>query len=215
MLDLDGTLLHTAPQIAEAANHMLEALGKPKLPVAQITGYIGEGAQTLIKRCLTGQLHVEPEVALFAEAEPLFHAFYANNVADSVPFDGVVEGLHCLKQEGFKLACVTNKPEKFTLPLLQKSGLADFFEIVVSGDTLPRKKPDPMPLRHVCAELSALEAEALLVGDSNTDIAAAQAAGCFVVTVPYGYNQGRPIDDSQVDATINRLDELTALIDLH
>ncbi len=212
MFDLDGTLLDTAPQIVEAANRMLVALGKPMLPQVQITSYIGEGVQTLIKRCLTGELHKEPEATLFEQAQTLYHGFYSNNATQSQPFAGVVEGLQQLKQSGFALACVTNKPEKFTLPLLKQSGLADFFEIVVSGDSLPKKKPDPIQLRHICAELNVLEAEAMLVGDSDTDILAAQAAGCFIVTVPYGYNQDKPIDVSQVDACIDRLTDLPSLL---
>lgn len=120
----------------------------------------------------------------------------------------MLEGLQAIRSKGFRLACVTNKPEKFTLPLLQKSGLADFFEIVVSGDSLPKKKPDPMQLQHICAKLDVHTFEAMLVGDSETDIAAAHAAGCFIVTVPYGYNQGRPIDKSTVDATITDLTDL-------
>ena len=214
MFDLDGTLLDTAPQIAEAANRMLVALGKPMLPQAQIASYIGEGVQNLIKRCLTGQRQVEPEAELFARAQPLYHGFYDKNATDSQPFPGVIPALQQLKTRGYRLACVTNKPEKFTLPLLQKAGLADFFEMVVSGDTLPKKKPDPLPLLHVCQKLGALPAEAMLVGDSETDIQAAHAAGCFVVTVPYGYNQGRAIDVATVDATVQQLTEVVDLLEL-
>ena len=214
MFDLDGTLLDTAPQIAEAANRMLVALGKPMLPQAQIASYIGEGVQNLIKRCLTGQRQVEPEAELFARAQPLYHGFYDKNATDSQPFPGVIPALQQLKARGYRLACVTNKPEKFTLPLLQKAGLVDFFEMVVSGDTLPKKKPDPLPLLHVCQKLGALPAEAMLVGDSETDIQAAHAAGCFVVTVPYGYNQGRAIDVATVDATVQQLTEVVDLLEL-
>lgn len=213
MFDLDGTLLHTAPEIAAAANLMLADLGMQTLPAAQVETYIGEGATILIKRCLTGQKGIEPVVELFAQAEPLFYAHYANHVTKSKPYDGVVDGLQAIWNKGFKLACVTNKPEEFTLPLLKTSGLADFFELVVCGDTLYKKKPDPIQLHHICAKFDVPEYEAMLVGDSATDIAAAQAAGCFVVTVPYGYNQGRPIDESQVDATINDLTELIELLD--
>jgi phosphoglycolate phosphatase len=212
MFDLDGTLVHTAPEIAAAANLMLADMGRATLPVGQIEGYIGEGALVLIKRCLTGQKNVEPEAELFAQAEALFFAHYAQNVIESKPFAGVIDGLRAIHNKGFRLACVTNKPEKFTLPLLQKSGLADFFEIVVSGDTLHKKKPDPIQLHHICAKFDVPEFEAMLVGDSATDIAAAQAAGCFIVTVPYGYNQGLPLDVSQVDATINDLTELEAIL---
>ena len=213
MFDLDGTLVHTAPEIAAAANLMLVDLGRPILPAAQVESYIGEGAIVLIKCCLTGQKNVEPDAALFEQAESLFFAHYANNAEISKPYDGVVDGLQAIWNKGLRLACVTNKPEEFTLPLLKTSGLADFFDIVVSGDTLHKKKPDPIQLHHICAKLDVPEYEAMLVGDSATDIAAAQAAGCFVVTVPYGYNQGRPIDLSQVDATINDLTELIELLD--
>ncbi len=212
MIDLDGTLVHTAPEIAAAANLMLADLGRAPLPYSQVESYIGEGAIALIKRCLTRQINVEPDAELFEQAETLFFAHYANNAAESKPYDGVIDGLKALWNKGYRLACVTNKPEEFTLPLLKKAGLADFFEIVVSGDTLHKKKPDPIQLHHICAKFDVPEYEAMLVGDSATDIAAAQAAGCFIVTVPYGYNQGRPIDVSQVDATISDLTELTGIL---
>lgn len=217
MFDLDGTLLNTAPEIANAANAMLADMRLPALPYAQIKGYIGEGAQVLIQRCLAGALSDTPDQAqleheLFEKAQHSFFAHYANNVTDSLPFDGVQAGLEVLKQRDLKLACVTNKPEKFTRPLLEASGLAEFFEIVVSGDTLAKKKPDPIQLHHICAEFNVMEMEAMLVGDSATDIAAAQAAGCFIVTVPYGYNQGQPIDESQVDAMIRDLTELPSIL---
>lgn len=213
MFDLDGTLLDTAPQIAEAANRMLVALGKPMLPQAQVSTYIGEGVQNLIKRCLTGNPQVEPDAELFAQAQPLYHGFYAANATESLPYPGVLSALQHLQQQGYTLACVTNKPEKFTLPLLKQAGLADFFAMVISGDSLPKKKPDPLPLLHICKTLAVLPAQAVMVGDSDTDIAAAQAAGCFVVTVPYGYNQGRAIDASKVDATVQQLTELTTLLE--
>ncbi len=212
MFDLDGTLVHTAPEIAVAANLMLADLGISALPYSQIESFIGEGAQTLIMRCLTEQLNAESDAALFEQAQHLFFTHYANNVAESKPYNGVIDGLQAICNKGFRLACVTNKPEKFTLPLLQKSGLADFFEMVVSGDTLPKKKPNPIQLQHICAKFDVPVYEAMLVGDSATDIQAAQSAGCFIVTVPYGYNQGKAIDTSQVDATIDDLTDLTTLI---
>lgn len=214
MFDLDGTLLDTAPQIAEAANRMLVALGKPMLPQAQIASYIGEGVQNLIKRCLTGSVHTEPAAEEFARAQPLYHGFYEANATESQAFAGVLPALQQLKKLGYHLACVTNKPEKFTLPLLQGAGLADFFEVIISGDSLPKKKPDPLPLLHICQKLGVLPAEAVLVGDSETDIQAAHAAGCFVVTVPYGYNQGRAIDAAMVDATIQQLTDVVDLLEL-
>lgn len=212
MIDLDGTLIHTAPEIAAAANLMLLDLSLPVLPLKVVESYIGAGVQTLVKRCLTQQLGVESDAEIFTQAETLFFAHYAENAAMSKPYDGVMDGLQTLWNKGLKLACVTNKPEQFTLPLLKQAGLSDFFDIVVSGDSLPKKKPDPIQLHHICAKFDVPEYEAMLVGDSATDIAAAQAAGCFIVTVPYGYNQGLPLDISQVDATINNLMELESIL---
>jgi len=212
MIDLDGTLLHTAPEIAKAANAMLNAVNFPNLHLELVESFIGEGAPLLVKRCLTTTLGEEPDAVLLDRAERLFFEHYANNSAESRPYIGVEDGLKALSDAGYRLACVTNKPEKFTLPLLKKSGLHDYFEIVVSGDTLAKKKPDPIQLQHICAEFDVLPAEAMLVGDSATDIAAAHAAGCFIVTVPYGYNQGKPLDTTMVDATINDLTELVELL---
>lgn len=212
MIDLDGTLIHTAPEIAAAVNWMLTDLDLPVLPPQKVESYIGAGAKVLVQRCLTQQLGFAPDADFLAKAEALFFAHYAKNVSESKPYAGAFEGLQALSDKGFRLACVTNKPEQFTLPLLQKTGLADFFELVVSGDTLANKKPDPIQLQHICAKFDVPVYEAMLVGDSATDIQAAQAAGCFVVTVPYGYNQGIPIDVTQVDATIADLSELTQIL---
>ncbi len=211
MFDLDGTLIHTAPEIAAAINGMLTELSLPVLPLAQIEGYIGEGAQALIRRSVT--VSVTADDALLERAQTLFFEHYAKTVTFSQPYPNVMEGLVALKQKGLRLACVTNKPERFTLPLLESSGLMPFFELVIAGDTLANKKPDPIQLQHICAEFQVLEAEAMLVGDSLTDVKAAHAAGCYIVTVPYGYNQGSPIDDALVDASIGELTELLTLID--
>jgi len=212
MFDLDGTLVHTAPEIAASINKMLVELDFPALPQHLIESYIGEGAQTLIRRCITASIRGESDAVLLERAQALFFAHYADNVTLSKPYDGVIEALAVLQDKGLKLACVTNKPERFTLPLLDKSGLLDFFEIVVSGDTLVKKKPDPIQLRYICAKFNVLEAESMLVGDSLTDVAAAHAAGCYIVTVSYGYNQGKPIDQSLVDDTIASVADLAGLL---
>jgi len=212
MFDLDGTLVNTAPEIAFAANQMLSSLDLPNKSPIQIERYIGEGAQMLIKRCMMSESGVEPDDDLLNDAQALFFEHYANNVTRSQPYEGVLETLRHLKDKGFKLACVTNKPERFTHPLLDATGLAEFFEVVVSGDTLPKKKPSPMQLHHICKKFNVLEAETMLVGDSETDVVAAHAAGCYIVTVPYGYNQGRAIDERLVDATIADLPDLLNLL---
>lgn len=212
MVDLDGTLMHTAPEIARAANHMLADMGKPTLDQAQIAAYIGEGTAVLIKRCLTRQLDGEPEAEVFAKAQKLFFDYYARVVTESKPYPDVVEGLQALRSAGYRLACVTNKPERFTLPLLEANNLLQYFELVVSGDTLQKKKPEPDQIFYICNKFGISVQDAVLVGDSKIDIAAARSAGCYVFTVPYGYNQGQRIETNSVDALINNMSEVLSLL---
>ena len=191
MIDLDGTLLDTADDLALAANLMLKDLGLPEQSTSTIRSYIGKGIQKLVKRTLTGQLDGEPDAALFAQALPLYEKHYANNLSvNTRPYPGVLEGIKIMQQAGFKLACITNKAEAFTLPLLRSTGLYEQFEIVLSGDSLPKKKPDPMPLTHI----------------------AARAAGCHVFCVPYGYNEGRNVYELDCDAIVETLIEASKLI---
>ena len=106
-----------------------------------------------------------------------------------------------------RLACVTNKAARFTLPLLEQKGLAPYFELVVSGDTLARKKPDPMQLAHICAAFALAPEKVLLIGDSANDALAARAAGCPVLCVSYGYNEGGDVHDLECDAIVGSLSE--------
>ncbi|MDO9365418.1 MAG: phosphoglycolate phosphatase [Methylotenera sp.] len=212
LIDLDGTLVHTAPEIARAANNMLATMSLPTLTAAQITTYIGDGATTLIKRCLTGQLDGEPEPALQATAQALFFEYYAQIVTESQLYPNVVADLHAIKNSGLRMACVTNKPGSFTLPLLAKHDLLPFFELVVSGDTLPRKKPEPDQILYVCEQFGVSSQEVALVGDSKTDISAARSAGCKMFAVPYGYNQGQRIKVTEVDALIDNIGNVLDLL---
>ena len=222
MLDLDGTLIHTAPELAKAAGRMLVDLGLPVIGEAEITSYIGEGAAMLIKRCLQGGAanHLqhksapEPDAALTAQAQALFFKYYAQNVSDSRPYPQVIVSLQALKQAGYRLACVTNKPESFTLPLLAANDMMQYFEIVVSGDTLAKKKPNPDQLFYIAEKLGVDIATTLLIGDSKTDISAARNAGCYVFTVPYGYNLGEEIAPHAVDALIANIGEALDLIEI-
>ena len=213
MIDLDGTLLDTADDLALAANLMLKDLGLPEQSTSTIRSYIGQGIQKLVKRTLTGQLDGEPDAALFAQALPLYEKHYANNLSvNTRPYPGVLEGIKIMQQAGFKLACITNKAEAFTLPLLRSTDLYEQFEIVLSGDSLPKKKPDPMPLTHICKHFDVQPHEALLIGDSLNDAIAARAAGCHVFCVPYGYNEGRNVYELDCDAIVETLIEASKLI---
>ena len=212
MIDLDGTLIDTAPEIARAANAMLAGLNLPILDAKLIESYIGEGAMVLIKRCLTSNVDVEPATDLLTQAQTLFFDFYAQIVAESKPYPQVEKALQAVKQTGVKMACITNKPAAFTMPLLEKSGLLPYFDLVVAGDTLPKKKPEPDQIFYVCEKFSVLVSETVLIGDSKTDIAAARNAGCFIFAVPYGYNQGYSMNIGTVDALIYHLQDAVDLM---
>ena len=213
MIDLDGTLLDTASDLAAAANMMLRELGRAELPLETIQSYIGKGIQKLVKRSLTGSLDDEPDAELFDKAMPIYERDYAKTLCvNTRPYPGVIEGLNVLREAGFRLACVTNKAEAFTLPLLRATGLFDYFDIVLSGDSLPKKKPDPMPLLHACTHFDILPHEMLLIGDSLNDAEAARAAGCHVFCVPYGYNEGRDVRELDCDAIVTSVYDATKLI---
>ena len=206
MIDLDGTLLDTAPDLADAAEAMLQELDMPVPDMAEIKTYIGNGVSRLVKRCLTRDLHAEPDAALSARALAIFQKHYGAHVSrKSQPFPGVVEGLQKLQRMGFRLACVTNKAEQFTLPLLRDTGLLSYFDIVLSGDSLPKRKPDPLPLLHAANALGVEPSELLLIGDSLNDTQAARAAGCPVFCVPYGYNRGQPVSELDLDAVVESI----------
>ena len=208
LFDLDGTLLDSAPDLAAAANAMLAALGLPARDPAVIATYIGKGIPRLVERTLTGNLDTAADPVLFARALPIYERYYAEESGRrSVPFPGVIEGLRALRDAGLPLACITNKAERFTLDLLQRTGLDGFFPVVVCGDTVVRKKPDPEPVLTACAQLGVRPADALMIGDSANDVQAARAAGCPVWCVPYGYNEGRPVETLDCDAIVPDLAE--------
>jgi len=208
LLDLDGTLLDTAPDLAAAANAMLADLGLPGRPAGVIATYIGKGIAGLVHRALTGALDGTAERSLFERALPAFERRYAEESGRRArPYPGVVDGLERMSALGLRLGCVTNKAERFTRPLLAAQGLARYFGCVVSGDTLAARKPDPLPVRHACALLEASPANAVVIGDSLNDVLAARAAGCAVWCVPYGYSEGRPVDELGGDAIVADLVE--------
>ncbi|WP_035382641.1 phosphoglycolate phosphatase [Ferriphaselus sp. R-1] len=205
VIDLDGTLLHTAPELAESANRMLRDMGRAPVSQELLMSYIGNGIHWLVKRALTGDMYAEPDAALFDEALPIFEQHYTELACVSQPFANVVAGLDAMKAAGFRLGCITNKVMRYTDPILKASGLAPYFEIVLAGDTLPEKKPHPMPLLHAAKFFGCAIENLLLVGDSLSDSQAARAAGCPILCVPYGYNHGEPVETLDIDAVITDL----------
>lgn len=215
MIDLDGTLINTAPDLADCVNIMLERMGRDPWPLDKVSGWIGNGVSRLVKRALTDSMDGEPDSDDYEKAYALFLEAYGENVsAKSRPYEGVVAGLEKLKNMGFRLACVTNKAEAFTLPLLADLELDGYFELVVSGDSLPRKKPDPLPLTHACEYFGITPDQGILIGDSANDVKAAIAAGMPVICVNYGYNQGVDLTTLQTQGVIDSLDKLDQQLSL-
>lgn len=203
VIDLDGTLLDTAADLAAAVNAMLVQLGRAPLSLAKVAEYVGKGAEILVHRALTDSPEGRAPQPQFESAYRAFLERYRReNGRQARPYPGVLEGLRAMRAQGLRLAVVTNKPSAFTGPLLQQCGLAGFFELVVSGDTLARKKPDPLPMLHACEHFGLPPAQVLAIGDSLNDAIAARAAGMPVFAVPYGYNEGLDVQSLDVDAIV-------------
>jgi len=214
LIDVDGTLVDSVPDLAYCVDEMMGRLGMPRRGEAAVRQWVGNGVERLTRRALINQLDGEPDEALFEKAMPIFMGLYAENTSKrSCLYPGVKEGIAYLKQAGYRLGCVTNKAEQFTVPLLTDLGIIDNFEIVVSGDTLPKKKPDPMPLLHAAEALGVTPAESMMLGDSMSDVKAARAAGFQIVCMSYGYNHGVDIRDSKPDAVIDSMSELQGLLE--
>jgi phosphoglycolate phosphatase len=216
VIDLDGTLLDTAPDLAVAANRMLADLGFSGLDADVIKSFIGKGIGNLVRRCLGMALgRQEPDEALLETALASFTAHYERNLCNGTQrYPGVVEGLAAIRAAGFRLGCITNKATKFTLPLLEQTEIAHFFELTVCGDTLPEKKPHPLPLLHSAKVFGVSPSELLLIGDSANDTEAARAAGCPVFCVSYGYHAGYELEELEAVAIVDSLQEVARLIRL-
>ena len=212
LIDVDGTLVDSVPDLAYCVDEMMKRLGRAPWGEGRVREWVGNGVERLVRRALVGQLDGEPADEDFAKAYPVFLELYADNTSKrSRLFPGVREGLDWFRDRGYRLGCVTNKAERFTIPLLSDLGLFDAFEIVISGDTLPVKKPDPGPLLHAARFFGVAPDEAWMIGDSVSDVKAARAAGFRIVCLSYGYNHGMDIRDSDPDAVIDSLADIQAL----
>ncbi len=211
--DLDGTLVDSVPDLATATDRMLQALGREPAGEAQVRGWVGNGAAMLVRRALAGS--AEPE-RVATVTEPLlesalnrFREYYAaENGLRSTLYPGVTEVLALLREREVPLVVITNKPKPFADPLLEKLDIARYFQQVLGGECLPRRKPDPLPLQEVAGPLGLIPARCLMVGDSRNDVEAARAAGWVSVALTYGYNHGEPVANCGPDWLLEDFREL-------
>ena len=211
LFDLDGTLFETAHELSDAVNSMLKDLEMMELKRNEIKNFIGKGTENLIKQSLRSSTKKDPSL-FFTKAEKLFAHHYSLISANSLMFEGVQKTISYLKSKDFLLGCVTNKPAIYTEALMNKSRLAEFMDIIVSGDTTKKKKPDPLPILHALNQLNIEPKDAIMVGDSIIDVEAGFAAGTNIFTVPYGYQFGESIISDKVDYAMSNFNELTQII---
>ena len=214
LIDVDGTLVDSVPDLAYCVDEMMKALDMPLRGEAAVRNWVGNGVPRLVERALCNDLDGTPDKALFDKAYPLFLDLYADNTSKrSLLYPGVKEGLEYLQGTDARLGCVTNKASQFTLPLLKDLGIYDVFEIVIAGDTLPQKKPHPAPLLHAAEQLGVTPEQSLMIGDSKSDVEASRAAGFKIVCMSYGYNHGVDIREYSPDAVIDSMAELPTLFE--
>jgi phosphoglycolate phosphatase len=210
MIDIDGTLVDSVPDLAYCIDEMMQKLGLQKWGETKVRHWVGNGVPKLVERALTGELEGRPIKEVFDIAYPIFLDLYEDNSAErSYLYDGVREGLDYLKSQRYQLGCVTNKSEQFTHPLLKALGIFNDFKIIISGDTLPKRKPDPMPLLYCAERFNLKPEECLMLGDSVSDVKAARAAGFDIICMSYGYNHGNDIADENPDLVIDSMSQLS------
>lgn len=209
LIDLDGTLIDSVPDLAYCVDEMMAQLGLPKRGQNAVRNWVGNGVQRLTERALVNSVNGIPTQELMDKAYPIFLELYAqNNAQRSQVYDGVLEGISWMKEHGYRLGCVTNKAEAFTVPLLKNKNLFDLFEVIVSGDTCAEKKPHPMPLLHAAKLMGVTADNALMIGDSRSDVKAARAANFSIFCMTYGYNHGEDIRNEQPDVVMDSFMEL-------
>jgi len=207
LFDLDGTLVETAPELADAANDCLAELGFPPVARSELRHWIGHGIRELMVQAVANHTGETPEhvrAGTFLDAAvQRFEGHYALRCGtSSTLFPRVREALESLRAGGVRLAVVTNKNQRFTRLVLDAHGLTPYFEMVVCGDSFPLKKPDPTGVQACLDFFGVSRQRTLFVGDSHIDVDTARAAGIAVWAVPYGYNLGQPIEATAPDRVI-------------
>ena len=207
LFDLDGTLLHTSPDLAAAASAALAECALPGIDAALVEQFVGKGIDVLVQRCLRHLAQPDAGPVFEGLRDAFMRHYEILNGCHAIAYDGVFDGLEAMRAAGLKLGVCTNKTARFTLPLLERCNMDGYFSIVVSGDTTTRKKPFPDMIEYAANHWGARVSEILLIGDSGNDTAAARAAGCPVWVVPYGYNEGEPVQGLDCDGIVSTLKE--------
>ncbi|QGZ62438.1 phosphoglycolate phosphatase [Paraburkholderia acidisoli] len=216
LIDLDGTMVDTAGDFAAGLNGMLAQFDAEETTREEVMGYVGKGSEHLIKSVLAPRFAAADAQARFDEALALYQDEYAKiNGRHTHLYPDVEAGLAALRDAGVKLACVTNKPHRFAVELLAQYGFAKYFEVVLGGDSLAKKKPDPLPMLTACERLGVAPQAAVAIGDSENDALAGRAAGMATLTVPYGYNHGQPVQQIQSDGIVATLLEAAKVVAAH
>jgi len=212
LFDLDGTLLHTAPDLAAAADAALSECGLRGVEAHLVERFVGKGVDVLVQRCLEhlGEPTAGPAFEVLRSA--FLRHYEAVNGVHARPYPGVLSGLEAMRDMGLELGVCTNKPARFTVPLLERCNMAHYFSVVVSGDTTARKKPAPDMLEYAAKHWGTTVSTILMIGDSGNDSAAARAAGCPVWLVPYGYNEGQPVRALECDGFVDDLAQAAGLL---
>ncbi|MEX3547880.1 MAG: phosphoglycolate phosphatase [Burkholderia sp.] len=214
LIDLDGTMIDTVDDFTAALNAMLARIGAPGTQRNEVMHYVGKGSENLIGQVLKPRLVEADAQARFDEALAIYQAEYATiNGRHTRLYPDVEVGLAAMREVGLALACVTNKPHRFALDLLAQYRLDGYFSVVLGGDSLPRKKPDPLPMLTACQRLGVEPAVA--IGDSENDALAGRAAGLATLTVPYGYNHGKAIQTINSDGIVDSLLVAAQVITAH
>ena len=209
MFDLDGTLIDSVPDLATATDQMLVRLGRAPAGMDKVRHWVGNGAPVLVRRALADDVeHSSVTAEQEAAGLAIFMQVYGTGESLTTLYPGALETLQSLKMLGIKIALVTNKPEKFLPQLLADTGMADFFDWVVGGDTFVQKKPDPTGLLWVMQQAGVTPEQCVFVGDSRNDVQAARAAHVACVAVTYGYNYGEPISADNPALIVDDLREL-------
>ncbi len=213
LIDVDGTLVDSVPDLAYSIDQTMVQLGLPERGEQAVRCWVGNGVESLVGRALSNHMDGAADDVLLQRALAIFWKLYSANICvRSSLYDGVIDGLDYLRSRGYRIGCVTNKARSFTLPLLEQLQISEYFEVTICGDDTARKKPDPLPLLTAARLLHIRPEQSLMLGDSKSDVAAARAAGFQIICMSYGYNHGENIDSYAPDAVIDSMTELKELI---